>query len=187
MDGTMRKIAIDLLPQEFRAEGVKRAKFYKIQTIGVGTILILTFLASLTIALRVLQSQEIQQIKNKLDLSEQKVTGLKNTQSSLFLLKNRLTTINQYLGVPSNKVSMFDTIEKLLPESISISSFSIDRSGSVLILGTAPDGDSIDNLVSALTSGAGGDQAKISQITVENLSRGRDGLYRFSLKVKPKG
>ena len=51
------KIAINLLPIEFTEQEVKRAKFIKIQTIGVFVILLMVFLSSLSVALVILQSQ----------------------------------------------------------------------------------------------------------------------------------
>ncbi len=92
----MTKIAINLLPLEFRDQEIKEAKFYKIQTLGIAFIFLMIFLAFLTAALRYLQSQKISQVQVKLNQSEQKVSGLSSTQASLILLKNRLMAINQY-------------------------------------------------------------------------------------------
>ncbi len=181
----MPKIAIDLLPIEFRAQDLKNAKFYKIQTLGVATVLLMTFLASLTVALGILQSQNISQIKNSLTESQQKISGFKNTESSLFLLKNRLATINQYLGTPSLQSEMYKLITKLAPAPVSISSLSVGKSGEVLVLAIAPDGNSLDNLITNLTSPESNEN-KISQVSLENINRGKDGIYRLSLKVKPK-
>lgn len=178
------KVAINLLPIEFRAEAIKTAKFYKIQTVGVAIILLMTFLASLTVALRILQSQNISQIQAKLTKSEAKISDLKNTQASLFLLKSKLTTINQYLGISSNQTQTYKLITKLLPPSISINSISVDKSGEVLVLALAPDGNSVDNLITNLTSKEINED-KISQVSLESINRGKDGIYRLSLKIKP--
>lgn len=181
----MERLSIDLLPLEFKTEEAKRAKFYKIQTIGVITILIMVFFSSLTIALRVLQSQEISKVKNDLSQNEQKVTDLKTSQAQLVLLKNRLTAINQYFGVPSKQVEMYNLIEKLLPFEVSISSIAVDKSGDVLLLALSSSSDSIDQFISNLIS-PDKNEDKISEVSVESLSRGRDGVYRLSFKVKPK-
>ncbi len=57
----MFKIEINLLPLECRVEENKKARFYKIQAIGVVIILLLIFLSSITVALGVLQSQNLSQ------------------------------------------------------------------------------------------------------------------------------
>lgn len=181
----MEKISIDLLPLEFKTEEVKRAKFYKIQSIGIAAVLLVSFLASLVVALRVLQSQRISKTQDNLTKQEERVTKLKDTQATLILLKNRLTAINEYLGVPSKQSQMYKLINNLIPALISVTSISVSKSGDIVILATAPDGNSLDELILNLTN-KDSNQNKISSVSIDNLSRGRDGIYRLSLKVKPK-
>lgn len=181
----MARIAIDLLPIEFRAEEVKRAKFYNVQVAGVATILLVTFLASLTMALRILQSRQISQIQSKLTAAEHKISGLKTTQASLLLLKNRLTAINQYMGTSSKQVEMYELINQLFPPSVAISQLSVDRSGEILVLAVALDSNSLDALITNLISKET-NQDKVSQVILDNINRGRDGAYRISVKIKPK-
>lgn len=179
------KIAIDLLPQEFRIAELKRVKFYKVQGVGVAIILLMTFLASVVVALRILQSQNIIQIQDKLTQTESKVSGLKNTQGSLLLLKNRLTVVKEYLEVPSEGVSMYKLISQLLPASVLVNSISIDKAGEILVLATAPDPTVLEELVTNLVSSEK-NQDKIKEVSMDNLSRGRDGLYRLNFTVKPR-
>lgn len=181
----MAKIAINLLPIEFRTQQITAARFYKIQAVGVAAVLVMFFLSALTIALRFLQSQNISQIQNKVIASEQKISDLKNTQGSMLLLKNRLTTINQYLGTASKQAQMYQLITTLLPASFSVSSISVDKDGEILISGVVPDSASLDNLINNLTSQSS-NQDKISQVSLESINRGRDGVYRLSLKIKPR-
>lgn len=181
----MAKITINLLPLEFREQDLKNAKFYKVQIIGIAIVLLMIFLSSLTVALRILQGQTISQIQSQLSQSEQRISNLKNTQASLLLLKSRLATINQYLGTPSLQTQNYKIINKLFPPSISISSISIGNGGEILILANAPDGSSVDSLITNLTS-KDNNEDKISQISLENINRGKDGIYRLSLKVKTK-
>lgn len=179
----MAKIAINLLPIEFRAQQITAARFYKIQAIGVAAVLAMFFLSALTIALRFLQSQNISQIQNRVVASEQKISDLKTTQGSLLLLKNRLTTITQYLGTASKQAQMYQLITTLLPTSFSVSSISVGKDGEILILGVAPDSSSLDDVINNLTSQSS-NQDKISQVSLETISRGRDGIYRLTLKIK---
>lgn len=181
----MAKISINLLPPEFTQQELQRSKFYKVQAIGVATVLVMTFLTSLTLALRILQSANIKQVQTKLNQAEQRVLGLKSTQGSLLLLKNRLTTISQYLGTPSKQTSLYKLIDKLMPSSVSVNALSIDKTGAVVMTILAPDSLSLDNLMTNLTSAEeNGD--KIKEVSIESLNRGRDGIYRISLKVKAK-
>src|SRR3989338_6826946 len=99
------KISINLLPPEIITEQTKNTKFYKIQYFVVFIIFVLIFLTSLTLALQILQSRNIVTAQAKVSESQQKVESLKNTQAALFVLKNRVSVISQYLGVPSKQSS----------------------------------------------------------------------------------
>lgn len=181
----MAKISINLLPPEIRTEELKQAKFYKIQFVGVAIILTMTFLSSLTVALRILQSRNITEAQASLKFAEQQVTDLKTTQASLLLLKSRLTVIDQYFGQTTLSSSMYKLLDKLIPPSTTINAVSIDKSGQVVFLALVPDSIALDTLMNNLTKEES-NEGKISQVTVENLNRGRDGLYRVSFKIKPK-
>lgn len=178
-------ISINLLPPEFMVEKLKNARFYKIQTIGVGIILVTIFLASLTVALRILQSSHIAQIQLKIDEAEGRVTALKDRQVSLVLLKNRLSTIGQNLGTPSKQNNMYTLLEKIIPRLVSVTSIAVDRSGNAAIIVLVPDSNILDNLITSLTS-KDSNEGKIAQVSVESLNRGRDGVFRASLKIVAK-
>lgn len=181
----MQKLSIDLLPIEFKAQALKRVRFYKIQAIGVAIILLTTFLSALVVSLRILQSQQIVQVQARLSEAEQKISSRKNTQASLLLLKNRLTTINQYLGTPSKQSRMYNLITKLLPAAVSINTISVDKSGEALVLATIPDGNYLDSLIDNLISKESNED-KIKGVSIESLSRGKEGIYRISFKIKPR-
>lgn len=181
----MGTLSINLLPPEFRSEEVKREKFYKIQVIGVAVILFMAFLASVTVALRILQSHNITQVQAQLSQEEQKIEQLKDKQASLLILKNRLTTISKYLGVSSQQAAIFELVNRLLPAPVYVSSLSVDRLGQVLISAVVPDAITLDKMILDLTSPQT-NQDKISQVSIDSLNRGKDGIYRLSLKIKPK-
>ncbi len=164
-------------------EEIKKAKFYKIQTIGVGIILIMIFLSSLTVALRILQSYNISQIQGKLSKIEDRVSGLKNRQASLVLLKDRLTSINKYWGQPSKQSNMYSLLDKIIPTQAVITALSVEKTGDATISLVVSNSDILDNLISGLLL-QDTDQSKINKISIENLNRGRDGTYRLSLKIK---
>lgn len=181
----MAKISINLLPPEIKADERKKAKFYKVQFSGVVIILVMVFLASLTVALRILQSRRITEVQAKLSQSERRVSDLKATQGTLFILKDRLTTINQYLGVSSKQTSSYRLIEALLPSSVIINSVSIDKTGEVTLLAILPDSTTLDNMINNLITKET-NEGKIGQVSVDSLNRGRDGLFRTSLKMRIK-
>lgn len=180
-----QKFNIDLLPPEYKTAQLKKGKFYKVQSIGIVIIMLTAFIASSIVALRILQTKQILQVQAQLAEIEQKVTGLKSTQGYLLLLKNRLTAINQYLGVPSRQAQMYVLIEKLLPPVVAISTIAVDKNGEVLVLATSADSGSLDSFIDNLLSSETNED-KVKAVSMENLSRGKDGIYRLSFKIKPK-
>lgn len=178
------QLRINLLPPEIVAVELKRTKFYKVQTAGVVIILTMVFLASLTMALRILQSKNITEVSAQVTQAEQRVTGFKSTQASLILLKDRLKIINEYTGVSSKQSSMYKLIDQLTPSSVSVNAITVNRGGEVIFLALIPDKTNLDELINNLTAKEN-TEGKISQVAVDSLNRGRDGLYRVSFKVKP--
>lgn len=178
------KISINLLPSEDIAESIKRVQFYKIQFIGIVVILIMVFLASLTVALRILQNRYISPYQLKVVASEKQVSDLKSTQGYLLLLKDRLKVIDQYLGVSSKQSSMYQLINKLIPPSVVVNAISVDQAEIVTLVVLTPDSSSLDNLMNNLTTEESNEN-KIGEVSVDNLNRGRDGFYRVSFNVKP--
>lgn len=179
------KISINLLPPEIIAEQVKNAKFYKIQAVGIIVVLAMVFLTSLTVALRILQSRNISAVSAKAAQSQQRISDLKDTQAALLLLNDRLKVIEQYWGVASKQSSMYQIINKLAPSVVAVNAVTVNSAGEVILLALAPDSASLDNFVTSLTTKESNED-KISQVLIDSLNRGRDGVYRVSLKIKPK-
>lgn len=181
----MQKIAINLLPEEFISSRVKEMKFYKIQTFGVAVTLFFVFLSSLTVTFRILQNQRITKAQEQLDNTEQKVLSFKDRQVALLALKNRLTAINQYIGTSSPQAELFNLVSNIIPQSVSVSSLSIDRSGKIIISAVVPDSSSLDMVITDLLD-KNKNKSKITQVSVESLSRGKDGAFRVNLNIKTK-
>lgn len=179
------KLSINLLPIEFTEQDIKRAKFYKVQIIGVSVILFMFFLSSLTVALRFLQSQKITQVQNQLTQSEEKVSGFKTTQASLFILKNRVADIDKYFQNSSNQTQIYKIITNLVPASVLVNSISVDKTGEVLVVATTNSPEGIDRFINNLNSKEF-NEGRINKISLESISRGKDGIFRINLNVKSK-
>lgn len=178
----MAKISINLLPPEIMEKELKRARFYQIQLIGIIIILFVFFLTSLVMVLRILQSRNISIIQAALTEKEREVTDFKDTQSSIFILKDRLNVIDKFFGITSEQASLFKLLNKLIPESAKINGISIDNAGSVTLLATVPDSTVLVALLSNLSQKETND-GRIKVISVDSLNRGKDGFYRISLKL----
>src|SRR3989338_7939264 len=181
----MAKISINLLPPEILAEQIKGSRFYKIQLIGITVILMMVFLLSLTVVLRILQNRSIVMAQVEMDAVLQQVSGLKSTEASLYILKNRLAVISKYLGVSSKQSSMYKLIDEMIPSSAALNAVNVDKEGGVVLLLSVFDSDSLDTLITNLSQKESNED-KIDQVSIDSLNRGRDGIYRISLKIKSK-
>lgn len=181
----MGKISINLLPQEFTAEEAKLGTFYKVQAVGFFIILLMIFLSIVTISLRIFQSNRIQNIQLEAAEAESKITSLSSREAQLVLLKNRLSAISQYLGVPSKQASMYTLLDSLLPPALSISSIAVGRNGEVLISALAPDSNTLDRIFTDLLDKEK-TEGKIGKVSIETINRGRDGIYRVNFLVEAK-
>lgn len=179
------KFSINLLPASYTGLQKEYTKFLRVQTISIGIILFLVFLASLTVALGVFQNSQVKSAQATLDNFTSKVSDLKPKEASLAILKNRLSVIDQITSLPSKQRSLYNLVTQLTPPSLTILAVSIDSSGNMLLTILSPDYLSIDSLLVSLMS-ASKNEGRISQVLIDNLSRSRDGVYRGSLKIVAK-
>lgn len=179
----MEKISINLLPREFIAEEIKKGKFYKVQGIGISIILFMVFLSILTLSLRILQSSSLKLTQLQAKEAEAKVSSLSSKQVSLVLLKNRIDAIGKYLGTSSKQAEIYNIVNSLFPANLNVSAVSVEANGTVLVSALAPDSDVLDRLFTDLLDKEK-NEGKISRVSIDALSRGRDGVYRVSFKVE---
>ncbi len=181
----MQKILINLLPAEVRAEQLKEKKFSKIQGISVFILLILAFLASATVALGVLQSQEVKQVEGDLKQAEDRVSSLNPTESSLVALKDRLSSIEKIQGSASIQRTLYNLINSITPTSTSINNIAIDSSGLVVLSAVVDNAQGLEEFLDNLLSREK-NEGKIKKLEIENLTRAKDGSLRLNLTVSTK-
>lgn len=181
----MDKIKINLLPIEFTRSQIERAKFKKVQAVSIIFLLVLTAIAVAVVALRFLQSQEIEKNKTQLETVENLIQGLKNKEVSLTVLKNRLSAINKLTSTPSKQKSLYTLISSLIPAQVSVTSVVIDKNSNLNLSITASDSTAFADFLESLTS-VEKNEDRISQVIIDSLSRNKDGSLRVSLKILPK-
>lgn len=183
----MERISINLLPQEFRAEEIRRSKFYKVQFISISIVLFMVFLSILTVSLRILQNGHLKVAQVKVTDAEARITSqdLLTRQTQLLLIKNRLNAIDQYLSTPSKQTEMYNLVNSLLPQAVIISAASVGADGTVSISALTSDENALDQLFADLLDKQK-NEGKIEKVAIEALSRGRDGVTRLSFRVEGK-
>jgi Tfp pilus assembly protein PilN len=184
MGAVMKGISINLLPEIEVSVRKQTQKNQLIKTISISTLLLLFFLSSLILTLRVLQTRTITRIQSEAFASEQQIEGLKDKESILVLLKDRLDQIEKISGVPSKQREMYEQVVNKLPASISYSAIAIDAGGNLSLAVVAPSQAELTNLFKVLESEETFE--KVANISVESLSRGKDNSYRASLEISSK-
>ena len=136
----MEKITINLLPREVKEAQRVQSKFYKVQEISIIVILTMIFLASVTFALGVLQSESIRDANFNLSASENKLSEFKSKEGALLILKNRASFVSQLTTAPSKQRTAYSLVSNLLPESVLVGSLEADRTGNLNLALVAENG-----------------------------------------------
>lgn len=181
----MEKIIINLLPKEFTLAQVEQSKFKKIQIIGWSIIALLLLVSAATFGYRVLQLQELVKTDSQLEVAVSDVKKLQKKEVAINILKSRVDSISGLTNTPSKQRAAFDLLGRLVPPQVTINILTIDRNGNVTVALTLPNSDTVDSLMSNLVSKEK-NEGKVSQVTVDGLSRIVDGGYRTNLTIQTK-
>ena len=177
----MTGLTINLLPAQFRVDQKAQKKFQIIQKSSIAVLMLFIFLASGATAFRILKVQDISRLEDQVKQEEEKVLSKKTGETVLVVLKNRLSLINQIEKSGANKTLIYQQISGLIPADVQISTLTVDRSGNMAIAIIAPGTQSLERMLSSLTSKEA--FKLISKVELESLSRGREGIFRSNLKI----
>lgn len=178
----MAKLSINLLPAEYANIYSSNVRFQKIQRIGIGILILLIFLSSLTFALSLLQNSNILQANTNLQAAENAVSQFKFQEESLVLLKDRLNNLQRISSTPSRSNIMYNLINILMPVSLTPTLIVTDTFGNISLTVVTINSTDVDNFILTLINPQK-NQGLVSKVDIESLSRGKDGVYRVNLKI----
>lgn len=176
-------ILINLLPAELTVSKISQQKFRKIQAISIIAILLFSFLASAVVGLRIFQAQAISGVESQARSQLSVVDSLKEKEVDINILKNRTALLTNILKSSSKTATTYAEINSLVPSSVAVTSFSLDKNGNVLISFVASSSSSAAELLNKIGNF---DSKNIEKVQIETLSRGRDGVFRGQLKILAK-
>lgn len=179
----MQTISINLLPEEFTKKELVKKKFYKIQSLSMAALIVLIFVGSLAISLRILQNQSIASAKTQLTQTENRVSALKGKEGAVVILKNRTDTISRVKENPSKQLLSYSLINNLLPADVSVSSLTIDQIGDITISIATSNQALLDSFLSDLTTNQKNFNL-VERVNLDSISRSKDAIYRTTLKIK---
>lgn len=179
-----RKLSVNLLPQEILLERVQSSKLSLINKLSVVFLMILIFLTSATLGLRFTQNLELKSTKDNLVRAEGRIADSQNKEMALLTLKQRLASIQGLMGGDTKIKNIFNLVIFLTPADIQVTEATVDKSGAMSLSMSTANLFSLESLVASL-----GDKEKssglIAKVDMDGLSLGRDGLFRFALKIIP--
>ena len=180
----MKGISINLLPVESTIVQKKVERIKVIQKASVALVLVMVFLSSLVVTFRILQVKSLNNVNSQVIANENRITELRGRESTIVLLKDRLDQIDILIALPSRQKFIYEFILNKIPTNINLSAISVGVNGDLIISATSTDTDTLSEFFTKLTS----DEIfnEIADVSVESLSRSRDGFYRVSLKLTAK-
>lgn len=180
----MEKIAINLLPLEIIIKERHSAKLIFVNKVSVVILLSLVFLTSSMLALRILQNSQLKAASDNLALASNRVLNLKDKEGYVITLKSRLNLIQSLLG-DSKKESAFNLISGLVPPGVNPNQISVDKSGNIILSLQTNSLEALDKFILDLSNPQKNSNLVI-RVDLESFSRGKEGIYRCSLKVQIK-
>lgn len=179
-----QRLSINLLPEQILLMQKEGKKLTTINGLSILLLLILLFFAAAVLSTRVAQYLETKETQERLIFAQNKVSSWQSKEAALMVLKGRLSSIRA-LQEQSKVMETFNLIANLASSDLQFSAISIDGRGVVSLTGTGTSLPSLETFLTSLTlpEKTGG---MIDKVDLESLSKGRDGLLRWSLRMTSK-
>lgn len=178
----MDKIKINLLPPEIKEKAKREAKQSLINKISIAFLGGLILITSSILAQVISQGATVNFLNSEIEKEKSRIQSQNDKEAIVFLLKNRIDTINQFANNRYKQQEVFDFINSLFPQGIAIKRVSIDKTTKVVIGGETDETLALQAFLSNLTNPQinGG---KIAFVIVENLNKSLSGKINFELSV----
>lgn len=178
----MSSTSINLLPPEVLLERRQSSKLSLVNKLSVGAMVLLVFITSATLVLRLSQNLALKEAKEGLVYAQGKVTDLKDKEGQFVLLKQRLAEIQQLTGGDAKKKAVLSLLISLSPPEVYISDFILDNRGAITMTMESSSLITIDRFITNLSSPEK-NLNLISRVDLDNLALGKSNIYSFSLKI----
>lgn len=175
------KLSINLLPVELRKDTIKENFKRKILTGSVVILLGMVLITTIVLGIRFFQSTQNQRLAQETQNSRETIASLKNKEELIFFLKNRLSKINNLSAQDSQSVLGFNLVTFLIPQSVEINSFSVDKTGKISISGETTSLSLLNELFENLIDPKK-NEGKISSTKLEGLTKSGEHI-RFELLI----
>lgn len=182
---TVSKMSINLLPQEILAERRQGSKLSILNKLSIGLLVLMVFLSSSTVALKLSQNKQLQTTQDNLVHAQTAANSLQPRAVQVASLKQRLGTVQSLEGKDAKIKAIFNLIAALTPADIRVADLNVDANGQMTMAATTQSLSSFGTLIAALKD-KGKTSGLIAKVELDGLSIGRDSTYRFGLKIAQK-
>lgn len=175
----MAKAGINLIPGEEKysfeiLDILRKLRYY--------TLVFFTFFVVFLLILFLLflkSSSEINQISQRVSLTEKKIKSLQSVEENLFLIKNRLFLAKEILKEQTKKVEILSRLKGISPEGILFESVESGERGGLEITISSSNLFSIYQFIEKISQPEF--KKDFKQIQISSISRSGDGNFRFGL------
>lgn len=178
----MDKIKINLLPPEIKEKEKKDVRQSLINKISIALLGVLILFTSGILAVVIYQGSTINLLNADIEKEKSRIQSQKDKETIVFLLKNRIDTINQFTNKRYKQGEIYDLITGLFPQDVALRTILVDKTTKVAVLGNTESPLALQTLFDNLTDPKT-NEGKIETVTVENLSNNQSGKINFDLSI----
>jgi hypothetical protein len=174
---------INLLPIEVIQQQKQKSKQNLANRFSVGMLVFLVFMTGIVFALRLMQDSSAQNVEDNIAHAQNEIGSLQEREGMLVSLKTKLGSIQGLVNGDSKSV-MFSSVLNQSPQDLKLAVLSVEKSGILMISLSSLSVSSIETFLTHLQD-PNMVAFKISKIDVDSFSKGKDGVYRVTLKITP--
>ncbi len=178
----MQNISINLLPKELRVSREQEVRKSKFNKLSVGFLILTIILTVGVLLLKTTQVFNTRSINREIKDTQQKIGNYKTEEGLLYMLQDRLDTIQSTNSKASGPVLAFNLTEKLLVPGITINSFNVDKSNNIQLTGQADSLDSLQKFFNNLVDSSQ-NEGRIMNVKINSLGRGLSSNVIFDLTL----
>lgn len=178
----MNTVSINLLPEELLNKEKIQSKKTTVTRVSIGLLMVMMLATSSILLIRILQNRSVQIVNKGLEDARARVESLKEQESLIYYLKQRLISIQSLESQESTHAKSYNLITGLTPEFTKISELSFDKSGDISVSIIAPDTNNLNSFLDNLTDPRQ-NQGKITKVRIDSLSRSINGQYKADLTI----
>lgn len=179
----MDKLKINLIPPEIKERAKKQQKKARVIKVSVGILVVLIVITIALIGGVVLQNGKLQSLNNELEQQRTQISQLKDNEATIFFLKNRIDTINQYDRNKYPQGEVFELMRKLIPPGINMTYLQVNKTETVSFQGDTVSSAALELFFNNLMNPAK-NEGRIAGVSVDSLSKTQAGSIVFDLKIK---